>query len=114
MNFEAQIKEWVLLDDQYKTLQKKMKTIQSRRSALSSDITTYAVNHKLFESAVKISSGTLRFCNARSSQSLTFKYLEKCLGEIIKNDTQVQSIINYIKTHRELHVTPEIKRVYNN
>jgi seryl-tRNA synthetase len=114
MNFETQIKEWVLLDDQYKSLQEKMKTIQSRRNSLSADITTYATTNNLFNSAVKISSGTLRFCNARNSQSLTFKYLEKCLGEIIKNDTQVQSIINYIKTHRETHVTPEIKRVYNN
>ena len=45
---------------------------------------------------------------------LTFKYLEKSLGEIIKNENQVKQIVEYIKNKREVKVVPEIKRFSNN
>jgi dihydroorotase len=41
---------------------------------------------------------------------LTFKYLEKTLGEIIKNESQVKLIMEHIKQKREIKVVPEIKR----
>jgi hypothetical protein len=41
---------------------------------------------------------------------LTYKYLETSLGEIIKNETQVKQIINYLKEKREIKLVSEIKR----
>jgi hypothetical protein len=50
----------------------------------------------------------------KDTQQLTFKHLETCLSEIIKNEEQVKKIIEYVKNKREVNYVPEIKRIYNN
>jgi hypothetical protein len=63
---------------------------------------------------VQISDGKLRFVNTKVSSPLTFKYVEKSLGEVIKNQTQVKQIVEYLKEKRDVKVVPEIKRFSNN
>jgi hypothetical protein len=50
----------------------------------------------------------------KETQPLTFKYLETCLREIIKNEEQVTKIVEYIKNKRDVSYSPEIKRLYKN
>ena len=52
--------------------------------------------------------------NTKVTQPLTFKYLEKSLGEIIKNSEQVNTIVNHIKNNRDSKIVTELKRFYNN
>jgi hypothetical protein len=48
------------------------------------------------------------------AEPLTFKYLEKALGEIIQNESQVKLIIEKLKQKRNIKTIPEIKRYSNN
>jgi len=114
MNFEQQIQQWVLLDNQMKMVGDKMKELRDKKNIISEQINERIETEALSNSSVKIGDGQLKFIKVKDTQQLTFKYLETCLLEIIKNEEQVKKIIEYIKNKREIKYVPEIKRFYNN
>ena len=63
---------------------------------------------------IKVNSDKLKFVETKVPEPLTFKYLEKTLGEIINNDSQIQLIMEHIKQKRTIKIVPEIKRFSNN
>jgi len=114
MSFEGQIQQWVSLDNQLKQINEKTKELREKRNNLEQNITTYANNNNLSNAIVQISDGKIKFTNTKVAEPLTFKYLEKSLGEVIKNETQVKAIMEHIKQKRNIKVVPEIKRFSNN
>jgi hypothetical protein len=114
MNFENQIQQWVLIDNQLKQLNEKTKELREKRSLLEEKITTYASSNNLSSSSIQISDGKLKFQNTRIPEPLTFKYLEKTLGEVIKNESQVKLIMEHVRQKRNIKIVPEIKRFSNN
>ena len=97
-----------------KTLNDRMKELRDKKSILSQNINTHIETNNLSESSVKLSDGQLKFVKVKDTQQLTFKYLETCLREIIKNEEQVTKIVDYVKNKREVKYVPEIKRLYTN
>jgi seryl-tRNA synthetase len=114
MNFEYQIQQWVQLDNQLKQLNEKSKELREKRNNLEENIITHASSNNLSNATIKIGDGRLKFANTRVPEPLTFKYLEKSLSEVIKNESQVKIIIDHLKNKREIKVVPEIKRFSNN
>ena len=114
MEFEQQIQQWVSIDNQMKILNDKMKELREKKNNISEQINTHIESSQLSNSSVKLSDGQLKFIKVKETQPLTFKYLETCLSEIIKNEEQVKKIVDYIKNKREIKYVPEIKRLYNN
>ena len=114
MSFENQIQQWVQLDNQLKQINEKIKELREKRNALEQNITKYASSNNLSNATVQISDGRLKFANTKVQEPLTFKYLEKTLSEVIKNDSQVKLIMEHIRQKREVKVVPEIKRFSNN
>jgi hypothetical protein len=114
MSFENQIQQWVQLDNQLKQLNEKTRELRDKRNILEQNITTYASTNNLSNATVKISDGKLKFVNTRVQEPLTFKYLEKTLSEVIKNESQVKLIMEHVKQKRAIKTIPEIKRFSNN
>ena len=114
MSFENQIQQWVSLDNQLKQLNEKVKDLRDKRNNLEENITSYASENNLSNATVKISDGRLKFTNTKVQEPLTFKYLEKTLSEIIKNESQVKLILEHLKQKRSFKIVPEIKRFSNN
>ena len=114
MSFEQQIQQWVSIDNQMKILNDKLKELRDKKNTISEEINTHIENTQLSNASVKLSDGQLKFIRVKETQQLTFKYLETCLSEIIKNEEQVKKIVEYIKNKREVKYVPEIKRLYNN
>ena len=114
MNFENQIQQWLQLDNQLKQLNEKTKELREKRNILENNITTYASTNNLSNATVKIGDGKLKFVNTKIPEPLTFKYLEKTLGEVIKNESQVKLIMEHIRQKRSVRNVPEIKRFSNN
>jgi len=110
MSFEEKIQQWVSLDNQMKILNEKMKELRERKNNLHDGITCYVEEHNLVNATVQISDGKLKFTNTRVAAPLTFKCVEKSLGEVIKNESQVRQIVDYLKQKREIKIVPEIKR----
>ena len=114
MSLEQQIQQWVTIDNQMKILNDRMKELRDKKGALSQYINEHIETSNLSNSSVKLNDGQLKFIKVKDTQQLTFKYLETCLHEIIKNEDQVNKIVDYIKNKREVKYVPEIKRLYNN
>ena len=114
MSFENQIQQWVQLDNQIKQLNEKIREIRDKRNILEQNIINYASTNNLSNSTIKITDGRLRFANTRVPEPLTFKYLEKSLSDIIKNESQINLIMEHIKQKREVKFVSEIKRFSNN
>jgi dihydroorotase len=114
MSFENQIQQWVSIDNQLKQINEKVRELREKRNALEQNITSYASVNNLSNASIKISDGKLKLTNTRVPEPITFKYLEKTLGEVIKNESQVKLIMEHIKQKRNIKIVPEIKRFSNN
>jgi len=110
MSFENQIQQWVSIDNQLKQINEKVKELREKKNNLEQSITNYAFSNNLSNSTVQISDGRLKFSNTKVAEPLTFKYLEKTLSEVIKNESQVKLIMEHLRQKRNIKIVPEIKR----
>ena len=112
MSFEENIKEWVQLDNELKLYNERTRTIRERKSELVEKILgeDREFGKNLNNRTIDISDGKLKFQNSKQTSPLTFKYLDECLHKIIRNEKQVEQIIDYLKQNREIKLVPEIKR----
>jgi len=114
MSFEEQIQQWVQIDNQLKSFNEKVKELRDKKNIIFQQINNNIEEKQLNNATIKITNGQLKFVKIKETQPLTFKYLETCLSEIIKNEEQVKKIVEYIKNKRQVNYITEIKRYYNN
>ena len=110
MSFENKIQQWVQLDNQLKQLNEEVKKLREQRNTLETNLTNYAKTNNMSDTTIKVNKDKLKFIDTKVPEPLTFKYLEKTLGEIIKNESQVKVIMEHIKQKRAVKIVPEIKR----
>jgi hypothetical protein len=110
MELENQIKQWMNIDNQLKQYNEKIKELREKRNYLETNI----IKHADANVALNINNEKVKIVNSKITEPLTFKYLERTLGEIIKSDTQVNHIIGHLKEKREIKYISEIKRFSNN
>jgi len=113
MSFEQNIQKWVSLDNKIKILNDNLNQLREQRAELSKSLYTYAERNNLNNANIQISDGKLKFVTSKVSNPLSFKYVEKTLGEIISSEEQVKKIVNYLKEHREFKTVQELKRFSN-
>jgi hypothetical protein len=118
MSFEENIKKWVAIDNQLKSLGEKTKQLREEKNAAEEYIMGYVETNKLTNATINITDGRLRFVNTKQTPPLTLKYVEeclgKCLGKCIGNEAQIKQIMQVIKDSREPKYTADIKRYTNN
>ena len=107
MSFENQINQWIILDNQLRIANERVKELRERRSNIGKNITDYANNKT---DKIPFTGGHLKIVNTRVHEQLTFSYLERSLREIIKNESQINIILEHIRNKREVKIVPEIKR----
>ena len=114
MSFDAKVQQWVQVDNELKKLNDRVKQLRDQRNVLETNLTTYAKTNNMTNSTIQLNQDRLKFVDTKVPEPLTFKYLEKTLGEIIKDETKVQLIMEHIKQKRAVKIVPEIKRFSNN
>ena len=112
-HLDKTIQSWVELDNELKKLNEKTKDIRTRKNDIEDKIITYVEDNNMNNSVVNITDGKIKFCETKQTSPLTLGFLEKCLSEVIANQSQVKQIVDYIKSKRETKMVPEIKRYYN-
>jgi hypothetical protein len=70
--------------------------------------------NNLTNNKIGISDGQLKIYDKKDYSPLTFAYIEKCLAEIIPEKKSVDYIMNYLKEHREIKTTQDIRRYVKN
>jgi UDP-galactopyranose mutase len=110
MSFEKHIQEWVSLDNRIRVLNEQIHALRTRKQEVGETLNQFAEQNNMVNSSIQITDGKIKFTNTRVAAPLTFKYIEKSLNTIIKNEGQVSQIIEYLKVHRDAKLVPEIKR----
>lgn len=114
MSFENNIKKWVSLDNQIKSMNDKIKNMRDEKNSTEESILEYIETNNLKNATINISDGKLRFTTTKQTPPLTLKYIEECLLKCISNEEQVKAVMKVIKESREYKYTPDIKRYTNN
>jgi hypothetical protein len=114
MSFQEELEEWILLDNQLKIINEKIKLIRERKNNITKRVLKYVEENSLTNTNINTKEAKIKFVTTNLTPPITFKYLETCLQEIIKNESQVKKIIDYIKIRREIKQSLEIKRFNNN
>jgi hypothetical protein len=114
MSFEQNIQKWLAIDNQIKNYNDKIRELREKKHELTENVIEYASENNLSNSHIQISDGKLKITKTKVPETLTFKYLEKSLSEIIKNENQIKIIMEHIKTNRESKIVTEIKRFSDN
>lgn len=110
---EKKIQRWVELDNEIKIANEDIKDTRTERAIINDEIIEIMLERNLMKATVNINDGKLRFITTKQTAPLTLTYIEKCLKELITNESQVEQIMKYIKNKRETKSVTEIKRIYN-
>tara|TARA_E500000331_G_C17095741_1_gene643119 strand:+ start:151 stop:543 length:393 start_codon:yes stop_codon:yes gene_type:complete len=110
--FIEKVKKWVVMDSQLKIVNEKTKQLREMKSQLNHQICDFMNNHNLAQNRITISDGELRLHEKKEYSTITFGYIQRCLADLIKDDTQVEFIIQYLKDNREVTTSSDIKRTY--
>uniref|UniRef100_A0A6C0DP57 Uncharacterized protein n=1 Tax=viral metagenome TaxID=1070528 RepID=A0A6C0DP57_9ZZZZ len=110
--FAEDIKKWVTLDTQLKVVHEKTKQMREMKSDLQTRIYDYMEKANLLDKKIGIHDGELRFIEKKEQTTLSFGYIERCLGQILSEKEQVDYILQYLKEKRETQVIKELRRTY--
>lgn len=108
--FTDNIQKWVLVDTQIKYINEKAKQLRDSRTNLTTEIHKFMNEKKWASNKIEISDGQLTLFEKKEYPPLSYTYIEKCLSEIIPEKNQVEFIIQYLKTKREIKSSPDIRR----
>ena len=107
------IRKWVLLDTQIRTINEKTKVIREVKQKVTTQICNYIINKNIQDKKIEISDGELKVFTKNEYSPLTFSYIEECLSKIISNKEQVQYIIKFLKENREIKHSSDISRIFS-
>ena len=110
--FAEDIKKWVTLDTQLKVVHEKTKQMREMKCELQTRIYDYMEKANLLDKKIGIHDGELRFMEKKEQTTLSFGYIERCLGQILSEKEQVDYILQYLKEKRETQVVKELRRTY--
>lgn len=109
--FIENIQKWVILDSQNKLINQKMKDIRTSKHNVLEQINAYVSENNIGNAKIEISDGELRFCEKKTYQPITFRYIENTLHKIISDDKQVEFIMRNLRENREVTTSKDIHRI---
>lgn len=112
MSFQENVQQWVLLDNQIRIYNEKIKTLRDKKQELTDNLLEEAGRKGYKESVIHITDGKLKFANTKVTTSLTFKYVEDVLTSCIKDENIKNELVKRLKDNREVKYVEELKR-YN-
>lgn len=111
-DFVENVQKWVILDKQLKIIHEKTKDIRETKQQLTEEICTYINNKNMTNTKIEISDGELKMYEKKDYSPLTFTYVEESLAKILSDKSQVEYIIQYLKSNREIKSSLDIRRTY--
>jgi len=114
MSFESNIQKWVMLDNQIKLYNDKIKQLRDEKNAIGAEARKQAESSGHKGSVIQITDGRLRFTETRVTEPLSFRYIDETLINIIPNPESRSKIISCLKENRGSKLISEIKRYSTN
>jgi hypothetical protein len=98
---------YIELKNEKETYQQKIRELNARIEFLETQLTPMILKNPL---KIDINGMMFNFEVKKRKQygSITFRYLENCLGKIIEDEKQLKDVIKHIKNNREVS---EVERI---
>jgi hypothetical protein len=112
--FDENVRQWWRYDSHLKTMNERIRQVRQIKSKCSDDICRYLTEKQTPNVKMQINGTHIRMTEKKEYPSLTFSYIEKCLGEIIPDKDQVAFVIDYLKEHREIQTSYELRTFVEN
>ena len=106
------IQKWAIVDSHLKQILEKTKEYRETKTKLSQSVCTYLQENNMHSTKIDITNGQIRMHEKKDYSPLTFSYVEECLGKIIPEKSHVEYIIKYLREHREIKTSTELRRTY--
>lgn len=110
IDFKEDVKTWLKLDDDIKTLTDAIKERKSKKTEITPKLLDFMEKHNIND--LNTNDGHLKFQKSLRSKPLSKKYLLDRLGFYFKSDMKGEKVVNFIYNNREKSETSNIKRVY--
>lgn len=110
IDFKEDVKTWLKLDDDIKTLNDAIKERKSKKNEITPRLLDFMEKHNIND--LNTNDGHLKFQKSLRSKPLSKKYLLDRLGFYFKSEMKGEKVVNFIYNNREKSETSNIKRVY--
>lgn len=111
MNLNQTLQKWISLDSKMKEMNEELKMIRNEKNNLEAILNKYAKDNEMENKVINVNDNKIKFAVTKTSEPITFKYLEKNLGNIIKNENQLEKTMEYLKENREIKYNYSIKQM---
>lgn len=111
--FVENIKKWVVLDTQLKTISERTKQMREMKQRLGSEVCDYIKENQLSDTKITITDGSLKLVEKKEYAPLTFAYIEECLGKMVSEPEHVKYMIQFLKDNRQMKTSSDIRRTYS-
>jgi hypothetical protein len=110
-DFQNDLKNWYILDNKFRDLSLQLNIIKNEKNEIKYKIIEFIQSNNLEKKSIKIDNTQFRFVSQKQIQPLTFKFLKECLDDCIQNSEQVDQLIDYIKSKREIKEFLDLKKL---
>lgn len=111
MSLDESVKKWVEYDTLIRQYSDKIKLLRESKNNVEQRIHENISSYSK-KPVIKISDGILKFNTVNVQQPLSYKLIENSLNNIIKNQNQIDIIMEAIKSNRNSRQCDTIKRYY--
>jgi hypothetical protein len=111
--FHENIKKWALLDSRIKLINEKTKEMREMRNRIECDIVRHLEENNMTHRKISVNDSELKIVEKKEYGTLTYSYIEECLGKLIPDKSQVDYVIQYIKDNRPVKTVKELRSAVN-
>jgi hypothetical protein len=108
--FEEGVRKWTMLDNKIRELNQEIKTMRVQKAETGLTVCEFMKSKGLENKKIDIGNSVISIYEKNEYPSLTFGYIEKCLGEIISDKDKVAIIIKHLKDKREIKKSNDLRR----
>lgn len=107
---EKNMRQWTILDNKIRDLNQEIKVARSQKNEIGSAVCEFMKTRGLENKKIDIGNSVVSIYEKNEYSSLTYGYIEKCLGEIIPEKDKVALIIKQLKDKREIKKSSDLRR----
>ena len=109
IQFKNEVSEWLLLDDDIKTLQSAIKERKKKKDALNLKILDFMATYKIND--LNTNNGTIKYAKSVCTKPLNKQFLMAKLGDFLKDYRKGEKAALYLMENRDKEEKFRLRRV---
>jgi len=87
--------------------------MREMRNRIECDIVRHLEENNMTHRKISVNDSELKIVEKKEYGTLTYSYIEECLGKLIPDKSQIDYVIQYIKDNRPVKTVKELRSVVN-